>query len=77
MQPDGKGWLFAPTGLTDGPLPTHYEPHESPFENALSGRRASPTRQTFDRDDNRYNPPGSDVFPYVLTTYAVAIVNAA
>jgi formate dehydrogenase major subunit len=76
MQPDGKGWLYAPSGLTDGPLPTHYEPHESPVSNPLYGRRASPTRQTFDRDDNRYNPPdgepGADVFPFVLTTYRIA-----
>ena len=25
---DGKGWLFVPSGLKDGPLPTHYEPEE-------------------------------------------------
>ncbi|MBO0742948.1 MAG: molybdopterin-dependent oxidoreductase, partial [Hyphomicrobiaceae bacterium] len=30
MKPDGRGWLFVPTGLVDGPLPTHYEPAESP-----------------------------------------------
>ena len=30
MQADGKGWLFAPKGMLDGPLPTHYEPQESP-----------------------------------------------
>jgi formate dehydrogenase major subunit len=30
MQADGKSWLFVPAGLTDGPLPTHYEPQESP-----------------------------------------------
>ncbi len=72
MQPDGKGWLYAPSGLTDGPLPTHYEPHESPVGNALYGCRASPTRQTFERDDNRYNPAGSPVYPYVLTTYRIA-----
>src|SRR5262249_38673734 len=30
MKGDGKGWLFAPAGLLDGPLPTHYEPMESP-----------------------------------------------
>src|SRR5262249_22599929 len=30
MKGDGKGWLFVPTGLVDGPLPTHYEPLESP-----------------------------------------------
>src|SRR5436305_168058 len=29
MKPDGRGWLFAPSGLVDGPLPTHYEPAES------------------------------------------------
>ena len=22
------GWLYAPSGLLDGPLPTHYEPHD-------------------------------------------------
>ena len=39
MKADGKGWLFAPTGLVDGPLPTHYEPVESPaHECALPGR---------------------------------------
>ena len=30
MKADGKGWLFVPNGLVDGPLPTHYEPYESP-----------------------------------------------
>ncbi len=77
MQADGKGWLYAPTGLVDGPLPAHFEAHESPVANALyPSRRASPTRQAFERDDNRYNPahgePGCDVFPYVLSTYRIA-----
>jgi formate dehydrogenase major subunit len=72
MQPDGKGWLYAPSGLTDGPLPAHYEPHESPVGNALYRRRASPVRQRFDRDDNRSNPLWSDAFPYALTTYRIA-----
>ena len=30
MQADGRGWLFAPAGVADGPLPTHYEPQDSP-----------------------------------------------
>src|SRR5262249_48166851 len=30
MQADGKGWLYVPVGLKDGPFPTHYEPYESP-----------------------------------------------
>ncbi|HSS08618.1 MAG TPA: molybdopterin-dependent oxidoreductase, partial [Acidimicrobiales bacterium] len=56
MQPDGKGWLFAPTGLVDGPLPAHYEPHESPVSNRLYRQQASPTRQTFEREHNERNP---------------------
>src|SRR5262249_52400561 len=35
MKADGKGWLFAPNGLVDGPLPTHYEPSESPVRNVV------------------------------------------
>ncbi len=73
MQADGRGWLFVPSGLTDGPLPTHYEPHESPVANLLHPeQRANPTRQVFERDDNRSNPPGSAVFPFVVTTYRIA-----
>jgi formate dehydrogenase major subunit len=69
--PDGLGWIYSPAGLVDGPLPVHYEPHEGLVDNLLYGRRANPTRQRFDRADNQYNPPGSDVFPYVFTTYRV------
>jgi formate dehydrogenase major subunit len=73
VHPDGLGWLYAPSGLVDGPLPTHYEPHESPFPNLLYAQRANPTRQTFDRPENPYNPadvqPGADVFPFAMTTY--------
>ena len=45
LQADGKAWLFAPNGVLDGPLPTHYEPDESPVVNPLHGPRASPTRR--------------------------------
>src|SRR4051794_24874479 len=70
--PDGLGWIWAPAGLVDGPLPAHYEPQESPLEkNPLYTIRASPTRQQFDRPENPYNPVGSPVYPFVLTTYRV------
>jgi formate dehydrogenase major subunit len=73
MQSDGKGWLYAPAGLVDGPMPTHYEPQDSPFDNLLYRQQRNPVRQVFSRKQNRYHPsgdePGSDVFPYVLTTY--------
>ena len=26
MMGDGRGWLYSPSGLLDGPLPTYYEP---------------------------------------------------
>jgi formate dehydrogenase major subunit len=74
MQADGKGWLYAPAGLVDGPLPTHYEPQDSPVANPLYGRQQrNPVRQAFSREHNRFHPsgaePGADVFPYVVTTY--------
>jgi formate dehydrogenase major subunit len=69
MQGDGRGWLFAPVGLEDGPLPVHYEPMESPVPNLLHERRRDPAAETFDRPDNPYNPPGDPRYPYVMTTY--------
>ena len=73
MQTDGKGWLFAPSGLSDGPLPTHYEPGESPVANALYGQQTNPAMQTWDRPGNRYNPSvgerDADRYPFVFTTY--------
>jgi formate dehydrogenase major subunit len=73
MQADGKGWLFAPAGLLDGPLPAHYEPTESPVRNPFYRQQASPAREVIPRKDNLQNPsppePAWDVFPYVFTTY--------
>ena len=71
MRPDGKGWLFAPTGLLDGPLPTHYEPAESPVGNQLyRGQRSNPIARFYrQRRDNPLARPGDDRYPIVLTTY--------
>jgi formate dehydrogenase major subunit len=73
MQGDGKGWLFVPDGLVDGPFPTHYEPEESPAENALYGQQSNPVRERWPSANNPYHPapgePGNDVFPFVVTTY--------
>jgi formate dehydrogenase major subunit len=73
MQADGRGWLFVPEGIEDGPLPTHYEPQESPLRNPLYGQDVNPRRQELKLDDNRYHPSGDDPrageFPFVLTTY--------
>ena len=70
MKADGKGWLFAPTGLVDGPLPTHYEPVESPGRTPstraaeLAGARRPGTSTAIPRAE-----PEDPAFPYVLTTY--------
>ena len=73
MQADGKGWLFAPAGLVDGPLPAHYEPQESPFTNPLYRQQRNPARRMVTDEHSRFHPsgaePGSEVFPYVVTTY--------
>ena len=69
MLADGKGWLFVPTGLKDGPLPTHYEPEEGPVANPLYGQQSNPTVKHWRRRDNRLIALGDPQYPYVITTY--------
>ncbi len=69
MKPDGVGWLFAPSGLVDGPLPTHYEPAESPVENLFYRQQSSPVMKYWQRDDNTLAQIGDGHYPYVITTY--------
>jgi formate dehydrogenase major subunit len=69
MIPDGMGWLFNPSGLLDGPLPTHYEPAESPVKNALYRQQASPVLKYWKHKDNMLASVGDPRFPYVITTY--------
>ena len=73
MQADGRAGCSPRSGLVDGPLPTHYEPHESPFDNPLYAQRSNPAPPAVRGPSNPYNPPGgepgADVFPYVVTTY--------
>ncbi len=81
MQADGKGWLWAPAGLADGPLPTHYEPHESVVRNPIHRRQASPAREQRAHEHNPSNPGAWDgdgagapptPYPFVMTTYRIA-----
>ncbi|MGN6782325.1 MAG: molybdopterin dinucleotide binding domain-containing protein, partial [Marmoricola sp.] len=72
MQSDGKAALYVPQGLVDGPMPTHYEPIESPFRNPFYGQQSNPTRKEYLRPDNPENPsapdPDREVYPFVFTT---------
>jgi formate dehydrogenase major subunit len=70
LKADGKGWLFTPTGLVDGPLPTHYEPIESPVPNVLyPNQQSSPVLKAWDVEGNQAAEPADPAYPYVLTTY--------
>ena len=63
MIADGKSSLFVPSGLKDGPLPTHYEPVESPVRNALYQQQSSPAAKHWERPDNLYHKIGDPRFP--------------
>ena len=70
MHPDGVGWLWVPSGLKDGPLPTHYEPLESPFGNELyPSQPKNPAAHRMERPDNEYASSPDERFPHILTTY--------
>jgi formate dehydrogenase major subunit len=70
LHPDGVGWIFVASGLKDGPLPTHYEPLESPIHNPLYKQQENPAAQKKQRPDNPYaNSPGDPRYPFVLSTY--------
>ncbi len=69
MIADGKSSLFVPAGLKDGPLPTHYEPVESPARNPLYGQQDNPVAKKWERPDNPYHAVGDPRYPYVITTY--------
>jgi formate dehydrogenase major subunit len=70
LHADGFGWLWVPVGLNDGPLPTHYEPLESPVSNPMyPQRQANPVGLNRARPGNEYATSPDARFPYVLTTY--------
>jgi len=70
MHPEGLGRLYVPSGLKDGPLPTHYEPLESPVGNALYPKhQKNPAANLMKRPDNLYAESPDPRYPYVLTTY--------
>ncbi|MDY6793735.1 MAG: formate dehydrogenase-N subunit alpha [Actinomycetota bacterium] len=71
MLPNGKGRLFVPSGLSDGPLPEHYEPVESPIDNVLSSQQHDPVAFIWKSDENKLAEIGSEEYPVVATTCRV------
>ena len=69
MKPDGRGWLYAPA-VKDGPLPTHYEPVESPLGNLLYPRqKCSPAVRFFEGPLNHIAHTPTAEYPVVATTF--------
>ena len=69
MEPDGRCLLFVPSGLKDGPLPTHYEPVESPVANPLYQQQVNPAAKLWPRPGNVLHAPQDPRYPYIFTTY--------
>jgi formate dehydrogenase major subunit len=70
LHPDGTGWIFAPKGMADGPLPTHYEGLEAPVCNPLyPDHQSNPGAMREERPENRFASSPDDRFPYVMSTY--------
>jgi formate dehydrogenase major subunit len=69
MKADGKGWLYVPNGLVDGPLPTHYEPYESPIQNPVYRQQSNPTAIVWNIPGNPYARVADPEYPHVLSTY--------
>jgi formate dehydrogenase major subunit len=70
MMPDGRAHLYSASGLLDAPLPTHYEPLESPVRNELYPEMgANPVAITWDRPENPLVEPGDDRYPHVASTF--------
>jgi formate dehydrogenase major subunit len=72
MNAEGKGLLWSPSGMKDGPLPEHYEPVESPVTNKLNKRQFNPAASISGKGDfGQFAAVGAAEFPYVATTYRV------
>jgi formate dehydrogenase major subunit len=71
IQAEGRARLFTPFGLKDGPLPSHYEPVETPSRNVLyPTRQYNPAALLYDQEPNNpYNGQENPSYPYALTTY--------
>jgi formate dehydrogenase major subunit len=68
MNPEGVGRLFAIDRMPDGPFPEHYEPFESPTQNAFHPKVArNPAARIFKEDDAALGQ--AKEFPYAATTY--------
>ncbi len=70
MKPEGHARIFG-AGRADGPFPAHYEPWESPVDNAIyPEQNISPAFKLWDSEMDQRGAP--DKYPLVGTTYRVS-----
>src|SRR4051812_26475628 len=70
MMSDGRAWLYTPSGLLDGPMPTHYEPFESPVPNELyPAVGTNPVVIRWERAENPVVPVADPDYPVVASTF--------
>jgi formate dehydrogenase major subunit len=70
MNQEGVSRLWVRNAMKDGPFPVHYEPFESPVENAIAPKvRGNPAARVFAGDLATFAETGSKEFPYVGTSY--------
>ena len=69
MVADGKSSIFVPSGLKDGPLPSHYEPVETVVQNPFYKQQDNPAAKKWEDDGNLYHEVGDPRYPYIITTY--------
>lgn len=69
MNAEGRARLFG-TGLADGPLPEHYEPWESPVNNAMTTTQNNPVIAIWASEIQQRGDPGR--YPIVATTYRLS-----
>ena len=64
-----QGLALCARGLVDGPLPTHYEPYESPVHNLLYKQQSNPVAKTWKVPGNPYHKVADPKYPIVVSTY--------
>jgi formate dehydrogenase-N alpha subunit len=66
MKAEGHSRFFGP-GMAEGPLPEHYEPWETPVDNAMSKQTSNPAFKIWHPDEQGKR----DKYPIVCSTYRV------
>lgn len=72
IKSDGRGWLFSSDALSNGPLPTHYEPIESPVQNLLYAQNHDPLTMVWETRSNTASVEPNSQFPHLVHLTSLA-----